>query len=213
VALLHRGRIVRLGMPEEAITAESLREVYGVDVAACPPSASLRPARSTTMRGGPEVMLRHVLSSSRYLVVIAVASTLLGSAALLLYGAVQIAAVVVRTARAGSVSSSGAKALALGVIEAADVFLISIVLFIIAQGLYALFVSDTLPLPQWLEIHNLDDLKAKLISVVIAVLAVLFLGEVVKWDGERELAGLGAGIALVIAALTYFLSQKTGKKD
>ena len=49
--------------------------------------------------------------------------------------------------------------------------------------------------------------------MVIAVLAVLFLGEVVKWDGRRELLGLGAGIALVITALTFFLSQKTPRKD
>ena len=86
-------------------------------------------------------------------------------------------------------------------------------MLISALGLYALFVDDTLPLPHWLEIHDLDDLKAKLISVVIAVLAVLFLGEVVKWDGQRELLGIGAGIALVIAALTFFLTQRTAKKE
>src|SRR5262249_26141385 len=32
VALLHRGRLARLGPPGEVITGESLREVYGVDV-------------------------------------------------------------------------------------------------------------------------------------------------------------------------------------
>ena len=32
VALLHRGRLARYGLPEEVITAESLREIYGVDV-------------------------------------------------------------------------------------------------------------------------------------------------------------------------------------
>ena len=157
--------------------------------------------------------MRRLLSSSRYVVSIAVVSTLVASLVLLLYGAAEIGAIIVATVRAGRISSSGGRALVLGMIEATDMFLISIVLFIIAQGLYALFVNDTLPLPEWLEIHNLDDLKAKLVSVVIAVLAVLFLGEVVKWDGERGLLGLGAGTALVIAALTFFLSQKTAKKD
>jgi len=33
VALLHHGRLARLGPPEDVITRESLREVYGVDVA------------------------------------------------------------------------------------------------------------------------------------------------------------------------------------
>ncbi len=32
VAMLHAGRLLRLGTPEEAISAESLREIYGVEV-------------------------------------------------------------------------------------------------------------------------------------------------------------------------------------
>ncbi|HKA63771.1 MAG TPA: ABC transporter ATP-binding protein [Methylomirabilota bacterium] len=36
VALLHHGRLARLGRPDEVITAESLREVYGVQVAITP---------------------------------------------------------------------------------------------------------------------------------------------------------------------------------
>jgi iron complex transport system ATP-binding protein len=32
VALLHQGRLARLGPPDEVITRESLREVYGVEV-------------------------------------------------------------------------------------------------------------------------------------------------------------------------------------
>jgi len=34
-----------------------------------------------------------------------------------------------------------------------------------------------------------------------------------KWDGQRELLGIGAGIALVIAALTFFLMQKPAKME
>jgi uncharacterized membrane protein YqhA len=67
-------------------------------------------------------------------------------------------------------------------------------------------------LPEWLTINNLDDLKNKLIAVVIVVLGVLFLGQVVSWDGKTDLLGYGVSIALVIAALTYFLAQKSGGK-
>ena len=49
-------------------------------------------------------------------------------------------------------------------------------------------------------------------SVVIAILAVLFLGEAVKWDGKRDILGLGVAIALVVGALSFFLSAKTAKK-
>lgn len=50
-----------------------------------------------------------------------------------------------------------------------------------------------------------------LIGVVIVVLGVLFLGEVAAWDGERDLLRYGAGIALVIGALTYFLGQRRAR--
>ena len=70
--------------------------------------------------------------------------------------------------------------------------------------------DDTLPLPAWLEIHTLDDLKSQLVSVVIAV---LFLAEAVRWDGRTELLGFGGAIALVVAALTFFLNTKAAKKD
>ena len=58
------------------------------------------------------------------------------------------------------------------------------------------------------EIHDLEDLKRNLVSLVIAVLAVLFLREAVAWDGSRDILALGGALALVIAALTYYLSQR-----
>ena len=144
--------------------------------------------------------------------IVGVLGTFVGALTLVLYAAVEVTHIVRETVHAG-VSSEAAKIVTLGFIEATDVFLIGIVLFIIAMGLYALFVDDTLPLPHWLEIHDLDDLKAKLLSVVVVVLAVLFLGEVVKWDGRRELLGLGVAIAAVIAGLTFFLFQGSNRKE
>jgi hypothetical protein len=47
--------------------------------------------------------------------------------------------------------------------------------------------------------------------VVVVVLAVPFLGAVVGWDDSRDLLGFGTAVALVIAALTYFLP--TAKSD
>ena len=63
-------------------------------------------------------------------------------------------------------------------------FLIGVALYIASLGLYALFVDSTLPLPRWPEVHDLDDLKNNLVSVAIAVLAVLFPREAVAWDGS-----------------------------
>ena len=94
---------------------------------------------------------------------------------------------------------------------AVSLILLATVLYVIAVGLFELFVDDRLDLPLWLEIHDLNDLKDKLIGVIVVVMGVLFLGQVVTWDGQRDLMGYGVGIALVIAALTWFTSQKPKK--
>ncbi|MGJ7511976.1 YqhA family protein [Variovorax sp. GT1P44] len=62
-------------------------------------------------------------------------------------------------------------------------------------------------MPKWLEVHDLDTLKANLVGVVIAVLAVRVWREAVAWDGTSDIAAFGAAIALVVAALTLFLMK------
>ena len=155
-------------------------------------------------------MIRHIVAGSRYLIVVAVAGIFIAAIALLVYGALQTSALIVGLF-GSPVGGKGAKALLLAAIELVDLFLLATVLYVIAVGLYELFIDDTLPLPSWLEIHNLDDLKNKLIGVVVVVLGVLFLGQVIAWDGQRDLLGYGAAVALVVSALTYFVSQKTSK--
>jgi uncharacterized membrane protein YqhA len=156
-------------------------------------------------------MIRALLNRARYLVLVAVAGSLLAAVALLVYGGLEVAFVVVDAIASASVTAKGAKALALVLIEIVDLFLLGTVFLIIALGLYELFISDKLDLPHWLVIRTLDDLKHKLIGVVVVVTAVLFLGQVVTWDGERDILGFGVAIAVVIAALTWFLATAAKK--
>lgn len=97
----------------------------------------------------------------------------------------------------------------MGLVE--SVFLIVIAVYLVSVGLYSLFIDDKLALPGWLEAHDLEDLEANLISVVIAVLSVLFLREAVTWDGTRNIIDFGIATALVITALTFFLMKNTGR--
>jgi len=97
-------------------------------------------------------------------------------------------------------------------VELADLYLLAIVLYIIALGLYELFIKPIPNLPEWLTFHTLDDLKKQLVGVVIVVMAVLFLGRVIHSGDALELFYTGASIALVTAALTYFLSGVVRKK-
>ncbi len=49
--------------------------------------------------------------------------------------------------------------------------------------------------------------------VIIAVLAVTFLGQVMSWNGNAQLLVLGLSVALVVAALNFYLwIAKASKK-
>ncbi len=158
-------------------------------------------------------IVRRVFASSRYVVLLAIFGTFLASLALLVYEALVVGEAVVGIVREGEISAKAAKTLAVGLVEAVDVFLIAIAVYITSLGLYVLFVDPTLPVPRWLEVHDLDDLKNNLVSVVIAVLSVLFLREAVAWDGSRDLLAYGVGIALVVGALTLFLTKRPQQKN
>jgi uncharacterized membrane protein YqhA len=155
--------------------------------------------------------MSRLLSASRYIVVVPVICILIVAAGLTMFGVLLTGQTVLGLVAQGGFDSKASKELLVRSIELADLFLLGTVLYVIAVGLYELFVDDTLAVPAWLEIHNLDDLKYNLIGVVIVVLGVVFLGQVLTWDGQSDLLGLGAAVALVIAALAYFLSIKGGK--
>lgn len=154
-----------------------------------------------------------LLSASRFMIILAVIGAMIAAITVLVYGFAETIQLVVTTIEKGEVSRKGAKALSIEFIEIVDLYLLGTVFLIISVGLYELFIDSNVNLPGWLEIKTLDDLKNKLIGVVVVVLAVLFLGQVVVWDGTRDLFGYGVAIALVIAALTYFLGLQISKKS
>lgn len=157
-------------------------------------------------------MLTRLLALSRYFTIVAVFGILIASLALLAYEGLVVITALIEAVSSGAISSKLAKVLAVGLIEAVDIFLIAIVAHMIGLGLYRLFVDPELPLPAWLKIRDLDDLKNNLVSSVIAVLSVLFLREAVGWDGQRDLLRFGGALALIIGALTLYLVAK-GRKD
>jgi len=93
-----------------------------------------------------------------------------------------------------------------------DLFLVGATLMIAGFGFYDLFITriDTgdrpsLRLPAWLRMHDLNDLKARVISMIILVASVSFADVAVESKGGLNTLYLGAAVALVIAALTAFL--------
>lgn len=154
-----------------------------------------------------------LLNASRFLVLAAVFGSLLSAVALYAYGLVDTVVVIARTLTAGDVSTRGAKDLMLYFIEIFDLFLLGTVMLILALGLYELFIDADFKVASRLQINTFEDLKTSLVTVVIAVMAVTFLGQIMSWNGATSLFDLGVPVALVIAALNVYLwVAKVGKK-
>ncbi|HEX4498635.1 MAG TPA: YqhA family protein [Thermoanaerobaculia bacterium] len=155
--------------------------------------------------------MRRFLAASRLAILVAVLASLVAFFTLLVAGALKMGKSVVAFAIAADLSPDPVKKLALALIETADLFLLATVFYLMTVGLYELFVGERIELPAWMAIESLDDLKTKLCKVIIVLLGVLFLGEAVHWNGDTNLLPYGAATALMIAALTLFLSVKGAK--
>lgn len=135
-------------------------------------------------------MLRRILAGSRYLVLIAVFGSFLASVLVLIYGGLAVVSIILEVLAHATFTVEGSKGLAVACIEVIDLFLLGTVLYIVALGLYELFIDEHLPTPSWLVITTLDDLKSKLLGVIIVLLAVTFLAAVVTWDGSMTIVAL-----------------------
>jgi len=152
------------------------------------------------------MMLAQLLARSRYLVTFAVLGSLLASGAITLFAFIDMVAIALKlVGEAGHAHELG-KSVAVAATELIDLFLLGTVLYIVALGLYQLFIDRNSYLPPWLEIHTIDNLKERLLSTVVVMLAVSFLGFVVTWDGSTNILALGIAIGLVLASLGYILS-------
>jgi uncharacterized membrane protein YqhA len=156
--------------------------------------------------------LLRALGAVRWLMALAVVGCLAIGVVLLVHTVIEVGVDIWHVIEHGGNAKAG-KALALAAIEVIDRFLLAAVAFIAALGLGKLFVNARVPVPSWLEIATLDDLKDKLLRVVVVILGVVFLGQVAAWEGGYEIAAVGGGIAAVVAAMSYFLfaARPSGK--
>ena len=151
-------------------------------------------------------MLAKFLAGSCYVVILSVIGSLIASVTVTVYAAVDMVSIALALIREAGHSADMAKSVSVAATELIELFLLGTVLYIIALGLYQLFIDPTIYLPPWLAIHTIDSLKERLLSTVVVMLAVSFLGFVVSWDGTMNIIALGVGVGLVLASLAYILS-------
>jgi uncharacterized membrane protein YqhA len=150
--------------------------------------------------------MNKLLASTRYLALIAVFALLVTALAAFGWGIVKTVDAVVL------VITSAAKdpGITIAIIEVMDAFLIATAVLIFSLGLYELFIAD-LSLPDWMQIHNLHDLKAKLGGVLVLVMAVKFLEKLAEWKNVQETLFFALAIAIISAVLIAF--SAFGGKD
>lgn len=186
-----------------------------------PTSAPVEPQDSASLSQGNSTKTQSVKRAlatpftTRYMVLLAVVGLFVLSATMFGYTTIRVAAKL--RGLVDSFSTDTTKNLALFAVETADLYLIAVVLYVTAAGLFTLFVGrrrvrEHATAAKWLEVETLDDLKENLIGVVVVALAVLFLGAVIRDDAKRNLLEAGVGTGALVAALGWYVSQKSKAK-
>ena len=151
-------------------------------------------------------MLRKLLDAGRYLLVIPVIGSLLLTVGVVGMGAGLIVERGWNLFRNGEFSQKAARTMSVTVIETIDFFLVGALGYITAVGIYNLFITnDEEQLLKRIRIEKLKDLEDKIIGVVVAALAVAFLGSVSNSHQMQNILYSGAGISLIIISLCAFL--------
>lgn len=91
-----------------------------------------------------------------------------------------------------------------------DLFLIGATLLIAGFGFYELFIDrigdeNGTWLPKWLQMRDLNDLKARVIAMIVLIASVDFVEVLVDSTDGNHILERGVGVALVIGALTAFI--------
>lgn len=144
--------------------------------------------------------MRKILGLTRYAVVVPAIASMIGALLLMAQGSIEIVKVVIDAV----LYNSYLKVTIVDVLTAVDAILLGTVLLVIGYGLYELFVDTRIEVPDWLQVKDLDDLKSKLIGVVVAIIAVVFVGVFVDVNRAPDVVAYGVGAGAMVAGLALF---------
>ena len=156
-----------------------------------------------------------ILWNLRYVVILAVILSVLASITLFIIGSWDIVHAIVFQNPITNDSINQNNNLLFKIISSIDMFLIGIVLLIFGFGVYELFISEIDIAKEkfsdsTLKIRTLDQLKNKIIKVVIIVLIVKFFEKILKltpsFNSPQDLLLLSVSILAI--CLGFFLINK-----
>ena len=169
--------------------------------------------RNISIQKRLELFFENLLWKTRWLVLIAVISSLVSAFIIFLVGLYEIFHLVGSFIFSISYEKFYAKLLSV-VIASVDLFLIGTFLLVFALGLYELFISKIDPAEndplgeRVLVIRNLEDLKEKLGRLVIMVLIVSFFKQVLHMEFKNPLETLYIALGVLLIALGLYFTHK-----
>ncbi len=152
-----------------------------------------------------EDALERLLGSARWVAVVPVVVLLASTVVAFVYAAY----VAARTAHDVMTHALPAAPNVSDFLVVIDLFLVGATTLIAALGFYELFINAGdgrgLVLPRWLEMRDLDDLKTRVVSMVVLVVAVTFVEVLVGLGRASEVLEVGVGAGAVIVALAIYV--------
>ncbi|XP_074308408.1 uncharacterized protein LOC141643241 [Silene latifolia] len=169
-----------------------------------------------------ESTIERVIFDFRFLALLAVGGSLLGSVLCFLNGCVYIIDAY-KVYWTGCLKGKHTGQMVLRLVEAIDVYLAGTVMLIFAMGLYGLFISNVPPnvhpgvdralkgsslfgmftlkeRPRWMKISSLDELKTKVGHVIVMILLV-------KMFERSKMVTISTGMDLLSYSVCIFLSS------
>jgi uncharacterized membrane protein YqhA len=150
--------------------------------------------------------MKQVVEKSRYLAVLGVIGLLATGVVAFTWGLYKTGLAILSVLTTDAQSTT----IILETIKIMDIFLVATTLLIFAASLYELFIAE-LNVPEWMIAHNLHELKSKLSSMIVLVMAGKFAEDLFSGVKGNDLMMEGIAIAVISATLIAF--SYFGKKD
>ncbi len=167
-----------------------------------------------------EKIFEGAIWKSRFIVILAVFFGLIGAFVLFVVASMDIWEVAVYTFNTIINHAHPEKFhedIVAGIIGAVDLYLIAVVMFIFAFGIYELFISEIDEAAKdkmgskILAIHSLDQLKDKIAKVIVMVLVVNFFQRVLHTEFTTALEMLYFALSITALSVGLFFLAKVGK--
>ena len=150
--------------------------------------------------------MKQVVEKSRYLAILGVIGLLATGVMAFTWGLYKTGLAILSVLTTDAKSST----IILETIKIMDIFLVATTLLIFAASLYELFIAE-LNVPDWMIAHNLHELKSKLSSMIVLVMAGKFAEDL--FGGVKSEDLLWEGIAIAVISATLIAFSYFGKKD